>query len=550
PTIAEIGGRVRITAEVIDPHTQTTVYSESADGTGAESVLPSLDAINSRLRVRLGEALATVSQDSLPLEKVATKNLDALRAYSLGYKAIAAGEIDGAIALYESAIHLDDGFARAHIELADALSNLGKRTEAQARLRAALALEDRILPRDRMIAEARLAQLASPVHGLEKWKALAAVYPDLFMAQGLYGYYAWQYTNDYETAIAATRRNAVAQNPHRGIGLYLLGTLYLGNEQYADSHKSFLDADAVGARFENVYYAALFAAQRQYPRMQQVLGAGKAPDGPTSLAHNLVLRAGVAIDRARWSDAHKLVDEAKANAAAIGETHFAGVESVGLTVSVLSESKAQAKVAIEQYLVDRVEKPLSPDIDPPIRDGRILFNAWLAARYGEPATARATMTQASSQARSGNYPVLSSVLGVLEAELALREGNARSAVDQLRPLLDDKEPYAAHLVLMDAYTELADFASAREHARWLAKHRGRAYTEIGASMAWIPFNIAQSTHALLAQAELSVKLDDRDAARSALAEFLDAWPDHGGTPTLHARVKAVEAALDPAAVPK
>src|SRR5690606_19093635 len=91
PTIAEIGGRVRITAEVVDPQTQTTVYSETADGIGKESILPSLDIINSRLRVRLGEALATVSNESRPLEKVATANLDALRSYSLALKAHDAG---------------------------------------------------------------------------------------------------------------------------------------------------------------------------------------------------------------------------------------------------------------------------------------------------------------------------------------------------------------------------------------------------------------------------------------------------------------------------
>ena len=32
PTVSEVGGRVRVSAEVIDPHTQTTVYAESADG--------------------------------------------------------------------------------------------------------------------------------------------------------------------------------------------------------------------------------------------------------------------------------------------------------------------------------------------------------------------------------------------------------------------------------------------------------------------------------------------------------------------------------------
>ena len=45
PTATEIGGRLRITAELIDPKTQITVHSESADGQGLESVLPSTDIV-------------------------------------------------------------------------------------------------------------------------------------------------------------------------------------------------------------------------------------------------------------------------------------------------------------------------------------------------------------------------------------------------------------------------------------------------------------------------------------------------------------------------
>lgn len=91
---------MRITAEVIDPQTQTTVYSETADGIGKESILPSLDVINQRLRVRLGEALATVSAESKPLEKVATENLEALRAYSLGVNKYASGQFPEALELF------------------------------------------------------------------------------------------------------------------------------------------------------------------------------------------------------------------------------------------------------------------------------------------------------------------------------------------------------------------------------------------------------------------------------------------------------------------
>ena len=45
PTVSEVGGRVRFSAEVIDPHTQTTVYADSADGVGVGSALRSIDKV-------------------------------------------------------------------------------------------------------------------------------------------------------------------------------------------------------------------------------------------------------------------------------------------------------------------------------------------------------------------------------------------------------------------------------------------------------------------------------------------------------------------------
>src|SRR5438034_1187380 len=107
---AEIGGRVRVTAEVIDPNTQATVYTESADGTGADSVLPSLDQVDQKLRLRLGEAIAVVQTSSEPLPKVTTANLDALRAYALGLRAYAKGQYADALNLYQQAITFDPGF--------------------------------------------------------------------------------------------------------------------------------------------------------------------------------------------------------------------------------------------------------------------------------------------------------------------------------------------------------------------------------------------------------------------------------------------------------
>src|SRR5690606_6630290 len=115
PTVAEVGGRVRVSAEVIDPHSQTTVYAEYADGKGAVSALESIDEVTGALREKLGEALEAVEQDSAPLPEVTTENLDALRAYALGEKMYAEAEWDKAAQYFKEAVELDPDFALAYM---------------------------------------------------------------------------------------------------------------------------------------------------------------------------------------------------------------------------------------------------------------------------------------------------------------------------------------------------------------------------------------------------------------------------------------------------
>jgi len=107
PTIAEVGGKLRLTAEVIDPGTQATVYAESVDGGQASEVLPAVDQLNQRLRDRLGEATASIQNSDLPLAQVATDNLDALRAFTLSQEAGRKGETERERQLLQHALSLD-----------------------------------------------------------------------------------------------------------------------------------------------------------------------------------------------------------------------------------------------------------------------------------------------------------------------------------------------------------------------------------------------------------------------------------------------------------
>src|SRR5690242_11361306 len=275
PTLAEVGGRVRVTAEVVDPNTQTTVYSVSADGVGAQSVLPSLDNVSKQLRGKLGEALAMVSKESQPLDKVATSNLDALRAYSLAINAYNVGNLKDAEALYRQAITLDPNFALAHIGLAKVFNGIDQDEAAVREIQTAANLHDRLSARDTLYTQAWLATFESPRVALEKWKLLSRLYPDFFPAATVQAYFLWQDANRFQDAISALTWPTSAHNPHRGSSEYLMGALNVEAEHYVEALKYFAAAKADGVALQNAYWASAYAAQREFAKAAATLANGK-----------------------------------------------------------------------------------------------------------------------------------------------------------------------------------------------------------------------------------------------------------------------------------
>ncbi|HEX7769358.1 MAG TPA: putative peptide modification system cyclase, partial [Dokdonella sp.] len=275
PTIAEIGGRVRITAEVVDPHTQTTVYSESADGVGEASVLPSLDQVNQKLRVRLGEALATVSKESMPLEKVTTTNLDALRAYSRGSAREDADADAEALALYNEAIRIDPKFALAHVAIARIHYGAGENPAALEQLDIAKAMKGSLSVRDALYVDAWHATLAEPAKAPDQWRLLASMYPDFPPATGVHAYVMWQQYNRYPEAIEILEKSLSNKNANQTLSRYLLGALYLGAERYAEALKQFDAAEAAGMG-STQFHASAFAAQRRFDEARAALARDKS----------------------------------------------------------------------------------------------------------------------------------------------------------------------------------------------------------------------------------------------------------------------------------
>jgi eukaryotic-like serine/threonine-protein kinase len=87
-----------------------------------EDVLNALSGIASRLRVRLGESLATLDEHNRPLPDVSTSSLEALKAYSAGMQSQGTQGRLATIELFKRAVEIDDGFAVAHARLGTSYS--------------------------------------------------------------------------------------------------------------------------------------------------------------------------------------------------------------------------------------------------------------------------------------------------------------------------------------------------------------------------------------------------------------------------------------------
>lgn len=535
PTVAEVGGRVRVTAEVIDPRTQATVYTESADGKGLNSVLPTIDAIDQRLRQRLGEALAAVSATNKPLEQVATANLDALRAYSLGQRAYFTGNMKDALAFYQDAVRLDPRFATAHLVIARVLLNADQNSAALKQIELAAATPDRLSARDSLLVDAWHSTLTSPGTSLQKWKSLTTLYPDFYPANGPYSYYAWC-DNHYLDAITAAKLNIAPQNPNASAGEYLLGILYLAQERYADVAPQFQRAFDAGVARTN--YAALpDAAQRRFDRALQTLEKNKASGIPSDDLSTEVIRIALTVDQGRWRDARAQLSSAASETEKQGVFHQQYVQGIALGL----------EAGLGQYDFDKLDAYIRNaeklKTDNGIDANQVLFHRlfviYLMAHNGDARRASQLLSSLGSPVAASGETPLDNLRTIVYAELARADGHPQRAIENLKPIVNGNELFLTHQVLLDAYASAGSREPALAEARWLARHRGRAYAEYGENLFMMAFNVVQSDLALLRAAELLHDLGRQEESKQALNEFTTAWPNVE-TPAIAARQRALQ----------
>jgi putative peptide modification system cyclase len=525
PTLTEVGGRLQISLEVVDPRTKEIVYSESAIASGSRDLLPAMDDVLERMRSRFGESVASIDQHSEPLAEVTTSNIEALRAYSLGLQARADHRLADALALQRQAIALDPDFALAYAALAALQFTNGESDAALANIHEALARRDKLTVREKLYLDAIEGAFGPLEPMLARWKLLATMYPDEYRAYYNYAYFGYRRGLNQQQGLDYLTPALAQQNPARVSAHFLRGVLLLQLDHQEESLAAFAQAQALGLRGYKGTYAAAHASRRDFASAMRVIESQEGSGVPVKDQEHQLSLAAFEADQGRIGDAVKRLVMVRREAGLDGDL---GLRFQGAELSLRNFAPdATFNADLTAYVLTLSKEFTSAD------DARrvdlayvLLAGATLLARHGNAQGAEKAIRLTEPFVNSAGQPVLSAMLAVARAEHYLGNGDADAAVDALALGMEsNRTNYQAHAVLMRALVAKGDIPRARREAAWLATHRGAAYGEYGLDYMLQGANVVESDLALLAAQKLAQSAGDASDAERNRQAFRAAWGD-------------------------
>ncbi len=502
-SISQIGTQYLLTLKAVNCVSGESLASAEAQAGDKSHVLNALGTAATEMRSKLGESLSTVKKFDTPLEQATTPSLEALQAYTLGWKNWQAkGEL--AVPFFQRAVRIDPKFATAYALLGVVYSLSGESSLGAENTRKAYELRDRASEAEKLHIECNYyyfvtGDLEKARQSFELW---AQTYPrDYVPHAGLRLVFKalGQYDKSLREALTALRLN-----PASSIGYPNLAEVYLKLNDSAEAQAANEQAQEKKLDSPNLHvslYRVAFLQNDAMQMAQQVAWAAGKPGVEDLLLAN---EADTAAYSGGLTKAREFSRQAVASAERAGKKETAG--------------GYQARAALREVLFGNTKLRVIAALGP-LTGRDVQYKTALALAF----TRDSVRAQALADALAKNFPedtiVQLNYLPALHAQLALSLDDASKAV----VFLEAATPYELGDVgggaLYPAYVRGEAYLTAHQGSEAAAEfqkildHRGIVLNEpIGAL-------------AHLGLARSYAMQGDSSKAKTAYQDFLTLWKD-------------------------
>ena len=223
-SIAALGNQYVIGLSAVDCQSGETLAHEQISANGKEMVLTALGDAASKLRAKLGESRASLEKHDIPLAEATTPSLEALKAYSMGWKVAASQGGEPAIPFFERAVEIDPSFAIAYATLGLMYGSTGSSQLATENVTRAYELRERASDKERFFITGYYFGRATgnqekAQQVCDEW---VRTYPRDFLPHSFLAGFIDPVLANYKGA-AEEAQKIIELNPDASLGYYLLG---------------------------------------------------------------------------------------------------------------------------------------------------------------------------------------------------------------------------------------------------------------------------------------------------------------------------------------
>ena len=400
--------------------TGDVLFDEQVQLAKKDEVLTALSQMARNFRTKAGESLATIKDHSRPLVEATTSSMEAWKLFCDAYKVAITENNAGAIPLLQRAIKIDPKFATAYAFLARAYADTWQPALAAENIRKAYELRDRASDTERFFITTNYHQqftgnLEEAERAGDLW---SATYPrDLGASTILSAIY--QNLGKYEKSAEAGKR-AVELDPSFPPGPTNLAWAYLFLERYADAEKTVQQAAERELNFPDLillpYVIAFYKGDR--PGMERAAARARAnPESADWMTNTegVVLAYSGHLQQARAMTRRAVDMESQAHQPERAAMYEAAAAVREALFGNASEARQRAKAALE------ISK--SRDVE---------YGAAFALTFsGDIGEAQPLTNDLGKRFQEDTF-VRFTYLPILRALLALSQGNASAALEQLQ----------------------------------------------------------------------------------------------------------------------